>query len=106
MNFTIQKPKTHFVGQLVTVDGIDGFIKAVHPLGNGIYKGRHNAYYWVRTPELDYTEYVMGTKIPACRIFTSRSVSFTDAPRRLKDRTQCVSKKLYGNQINGESNVE
>jgi len=79
-----QKTKTYVVGEPVTVDGIEGFIQAVHPLGNGKYGGAHNAYYWVRTPSHDYTYYHLGTaNAPGYIVLTGRAVSFVDADKIL-----------------------
>jgi len=80
-----QKTKAYIAGEPVIVDGIDGFIAAVHPLGKGKYKGKHNAYYWVRSPGLDYTHYDLGNSRPVCKVLTGRAVSFIDADKRLKE---------------------
>jgi len=85
-----QKNKAYTVGEPVTVDGIDGFIAAVHPLGNGKYVGTHHAYYWVSTPGLDYTNYHLGTtNAPVRKVLTGRAVSFVDADRRLRKNSSC-----------------
>jgi len=80
--------KTYTVGEPVTVDGIKGFIQAVHPLGNGKYVGAHNAYYWVRTPSHDYTDYNLETYAPVRKVLTGRAVSFIDADKRLRRVTK------------------
>ncbi|MCK5021481.1 MAG: hypothetical protein KAS32_31000 [Candidatus Peribacteraceae bacterium] len=65
----------------VLVDGEPGFISAIHPNGKGVYKGPQHAYYWVRTPQLDYIDIWTGK-----RTFNGRAVNFAEADKRLKER--------------------
>lgn len=66
-------------GQEVLVDGIPGWIAAIHPNGKGVYVGEHHAYVWVRTPSLDFREY---GKYELTR--NGRAVPFNEIKHRIK----------------------
>ena len=76
-------------GTLVTVDGINGHVHAIHPWGYGQYLGPQHAYIWVRTPSLDYTEMLYTQNVQRLGLKTTRNgraVSFEEIDKRMKLR--------------------
>ena len=74
------------VGKRVTVDGVNGYVMAIHPWGYGQYLGPQHAYIWIRTPSLDFTEHVFTRNLQSLGFKTTqngRAVSFEEIDKRM-----------------------
>jgi hypothetical protein len=67
--------------QEVLVDGIPGHVAGVYPEGKGLYQGKMHAYYWIRTPSLDYSEALFYDKPIISYKQNGRAVKFSDMHR-------------------------